>query len=450
MLPLRANRYRYSYGLQSELLRTKPLRELSLSVQVNSALPLKSVTCPTHSARDAANGALGPASSSRPRNTRRRAISRSCARSTAASPTSSSIPHRRGDDGYFLLQLTPPGRDGNWQREVLPDGKPLNLVLAVRHVGLDGRARNASSRRSSWRRCCRRSARRTGSSWRRPTSTPPGRRRKPLAADGREHRQGARSFLDDRGSLGWTDLDQAFAAVLKKAPADAQVIYIGDGIVTAGETRSESFVKQLGGWLPRAAWTRGKHHADSRASRTFHAVTVGNTYEPTVLQGIAAVGRRLGPQHHRRANAAGGRPRAAERDRPAGPARFEGRVPRREGGGRLSRPAAATCRPARSRFSSAAICPTGKDQQGEVVVTGKLGSEPVRYAAKIDLKDAEAGNSFIPRLWARAHLDHLLQQGHERRPSATRSSRCPKSSTSSRRTRRCWCWKPTPTASGSA
>src|SRR4029077_4717787 len=49
--------------------------------------------------------------------------------------------------------------------------------------------------------------------------------------------------------------------------------------------------------------------------------------------------------------------------------------------------------------------------QGEVVVTGKLGSEPVRYAAKIDLKDAEAGNSFIPRLWARAHLDYLLQQG---------------------------------------
>ena len=36
------------------------------------------------------------------------------------------------------------------------------------------------------------------------------------------------------------------------------------------------------------------------------------------------------------------------------------------------------------------------------------------------------------------------------RRCATRSSRCPKSSTSSRRTRRCWCWRPTPTASGSA
>src|SRR6202008_4612295 len=55
--------------------------------------------------------------------------------------------------------------------------------------------------------------------------------------------------------------------------------------------------------------------------------------------------------------------------------------------------------------------PTGNDQQGENVVTGHRGSETIRYAARIDLKDAEAGNSFIPRLWARAHLDHLLAQG---------------------------------------
>ncbi len=27
------------------------------------------------------------------------------------------------------------------------------------------------------------------------------------------------------------------------------------------------------------------------------------------------------------------------------------------------------------------------------------------------LADAEQGNSFIPRLWARMHLDYLLQQG---------------------------------------
>ena len=51
VLPLRANRYRYSYGLRSELMRTTPLRELSLTITVNSALALKSVTCPTHMAQ---------------------------------------------------------------------------------------------------------------------------------------------------------------------------------------------------------------------------------------------------------------------------------------------------------------------------------------------------------------------------------------------------------------
>src|SRR4029079_16602347 len=47
VLPLRANKYRYTYGLRSDLLRMKPVRELSLKVLVNSAIPLKDVTCPT-------------------------------------------------------------------------------------------------------------------------------------------------------------------------------------------------------------------------------------------------------------------------------------------------------------------------------------------------------------------------------------------------------------------
>src|SRR5690606_4710400 len=55
--------------------------------------------------------------------------------------------------------------------------------------------------------------------------------------------------------------------------------------------------------------------------------------------------------------------------------------------------------------------PEGADQQGEVVVTGDLDGKPVTFAARIGLADAEAGNSFIPRLWARGHLDQLLQQG---------------------------------------
>ena len=51
VLPLRGNRYRYSYALQSELLKQHPLRDLSIDLKVNSAVPIKSVSSPTHPAR---------------------------------------------------------------------------------------------------------------------------------------------------------------------------------------------------------------------------------------------------------------------------------------------------------------------------------------------------------------------------------------------------------------
>ena len=38
-------------------------------------------------------------------------------------------------------------------------------------------------------------------------------------------------------------------------------------------------------------------------------------------------------------------------------------------------------------------------------------SKPVKFAARISLKDAEEGNSFIPRLWAKMHMESLLAQG---------------------------------------
>ena len=43
--------YRYSYALQSELLRQHPLRELAIDVKLNSAAPLRRVASPTHPVR---------------------------------------------------------------------------------------------------------------------------------------------------------------------------------------------------------------------------------------------------------------------------------------------------------------------------------------------------------------------------------------------------------------
>ena len=146
------------------------------------------------------------------------------------------IPHRRGSDGYFLVQLTPPAPEGNWQREVIADGAPLSVVLLCdTSASMDSQKRKQQAefvatvlaslgeKDRFWLAACD-----VGTVWAAP---------EPLAPTA-ENIAKARDFLDQRVSLGWTNLEQAFGDVLKKSPAGAQVVYIGDGIVTAGAVRS--------------------------------------------------------------------------------------------------------------------------------------------------------------------------------------------------------------------
>ncbi|HEY2882234.1 MAG TPA: VIT domain-containing protein, partial [Pirellulales bacterium] len=415
VLPLRDNRYRYSYGLRSELLTANPLRELSLSVQVNSALPLKSVTCPTHSVRTQQTEHSAQVDFAAQEYTPNRDFEVVCEIDNRGSDVVV-VPHRRGTDGYFLLQLTPPGGEGNFQRELLPDGKPLDLVfLCDTSASMDAQKRKDQAEfvatalaALSPKDRFQLAATDVATVWVDPeamSATP-------------ENIAKARDFLEHRVSLGWTNLDQAFVDVLKRAPAGAQVVYIGDGIVTAGnldhtvEIDPADFVKRLARILAdQKPADSGK--ANESASRVIlHAVTVGNVYEQTVLNGIATLG-------HGSIRAIGGEqtPQLAAREwltelvRPGLrdlQVHFDGvkvaavypdpdHLPQLPAG--------------TQQILVGRYLPTGEDQHGEVIVTGTQGGEKVKYSARINLKDAEAGNSFIPRLWARRQLDFLLNQG---------------------------------------
>ncbi len=402
VLPLRADQYRYTYGLRSEMLRIKPLRELSLTVTVNSALPLKSVTCPTHSARISQTAHSAQVEFTAQEYTPSRDFE-VLAQIDGRQSDVVVIPHRRGSDGYFLVQLTPPAPEGNWQREVIADGAPLSVVLLCdTSASMDSQKRREQAefvatvlaslgeKDHFWLAACD-----VGTVWASP---------EPLAPTA-ENIAKARDFLDQRVSLGWTNLERAFGDVLKKSPAGAQVVYIGDGIVTAGQSDPAEFVNRLGRLIGAAA--KG---ADKPAGRVFHAVTVGNSFESTVLKGIAALGggsvRSIGGDETPQTVALqwlGEITQPGLRDLNV---EFRGLKVAAVYPDRLPNLAAGTQQILVGRY-----LPTGQDQQGEVIVTGHRGSETVRYAAKINLKDAEAGNSFIPRLWARAHLDHLLSQG---------------------------------------
>lgn len=395
MLPLRANQYRYSYGLKSEMLQTKPLRELSIDVLVNSSLPLKHVSSPTHAARADQTAHSAHLEFSAQEYSPDRDFELVC---TLGGRTSDvvMIPHQRGDDGYFLVQLMPPGPQGNWQREIVPDGEPLNLLLVC-----DTSASMDSGNRKTQADFVAAVL----------TSLGPNDTFNLATADVNcdwlfkdavqttaENIGKARDVLEKRISLGWTDLDRVFESVVKRADKATQVIYVGDGIVTAHNANPQDFAARLN-------LIYGKD-----AKSTFHAVSTGSSYESIVLKSIAAKG--------------GGSMRQITGDQTASVVAMEllneiaqpglrdlnvefrgirvaGIYP-----DRLPNLAAGTQQILIGRY-----LPDGKAQSGQIVVTGKRGGEEVKFVADVSFADAEQGNSFIPRLWARQHLDHLLQQG---------------------------------------
>ncbi len=396
VLPLRGRSYRYTYPLQSELLKQHPLRELAIDVRIHSVLPLASVRCPTHLARIDRTAHSGRVEFTAQEFTPERdfevVVDVDARRSEVVA-----IPHRRGEDGYFMLMLLPPGGDGDWQRETLPDGQALELlILADTSASLDPGARRAQAdfvaallgglttkdrfNLAGFDVDC---------DWVFDDF---------VGAD-EKHVAAARAFLDDRHSLGWTDLDRAVESALHRAGPQTHVIYVGDGIPVTADSDPVTAAQRL----------RRSYDA-SGSEAAFHAVSVGSRYESVVLRAMAS----LGGGSMRQITGEQGPAKVAletlaELIRPAVRdlmVEFRGLRTARVYPDQLPNLAPGTQHILLGRY-----LPEGTDQQGEVVVTGVEQGRPVRFHAPIALADAESGNSFIPRLWARMHLDYLLQQG---------------------------------------
>jgi hypothetical protein len=97
---------------------------------------------------------------------------------------------------------------------------------------------------------------------------------KPVSATRRTSRRTA--IPRERSSLGWTDLDKAFASALKATDAGTHVVYLGDGTQPTGTADPVAFADRL------RKLTKG--------SGTFHAVALGSSYEPAALKAIASLG----------------------------------------------------------------------------------------------------------------------------------------------------------------
>ncbi len=399
VLPLRGNSYRYQYALQSELLKQHPLRQLEIEVKINSARPLKAVSSPTHSTRNAL-GSMGHSA----------LVEFSAKEYTPTSdfeavvelqgqqPEVVLIPHRRGEDGYFMVQLMPPGTsagEGQLQREVLPNSEPIDLLLLAdtsASIDAPSRKRQAEVIAALLTALTPKDKFNLGTC----DVECPWVFAKPAAADAKNIEM-TRQKLAARRSLGWTDLDKAIRSALAQCGPKTQVVYIGDGIVTTGDADPVAFVKRL------------RRMAEGKPG-TFHSLAVSSSFESGVLKAISAIG--------------GGSFRQVSGSR--GPAAVAMELL-----GEITQPALRDMRIEFRGLRTARVypdplpnlaqgmqqivlgryAPQGKDQTGEVVVSGMLGGKPVKYSAQVSLKDAEESNSFIPRLWARMHLDTLLEQG---------------------------------------
>ena len=138
------------------------------------------------------------------------------------------VPHRRGDDGYFLALITPPDEGGAWKRDLVADGDPMEVVILADTSGsMDATARanqdallgallgSLGEKDAFQLATCDNEVR-----W----------------FDGDGSVEAARDFVAGRTSLGWSDLDAAFAAVVDRLTngKNTHVVYIGDGVVTTG------------------------------------------------------------------------------------------------------------------------------------------------------------------------------------------------------------------------
>ncbi|QDT33419.1 VIT domain-containing protein [Thalassoglobus polymorphus] len=400
VLPLQGNRFRYSYGLKSEMLQTNPLRELNIRCLINSTIPLSAVESPTHTCRTQLTDHSAELEFVAQEYSPTKDFEVVCDVSQRENDVVL-IPHQRGGDGYFLFELMPPAESGDWKRQTVLDGSPLELILLCDTSGsMDSSMRKAQQEfvatlLGSLSDDDRVAVATTDVStdWLVEKFSAPTEKR--IAA--------IRENLENRVSLGWTDLDQAFSAVMKKATSKTQVIYIGDGIVTTTQSDPAAFVNRLKRRFEEA-------RTQSGTAPGFHAVSVGSTSESVVLKGISSLGKgsmrqvsgEITPQLAalnllKEITSPGLKDVQVE---------FQGIEVAAVYPEELPNIPVGTQQILVGRYR-----PTGENQTGKVVVTGMLDGKPVKYVAHVNLSEAESGNSFIPRLWARGHLDQLMQQG---------------------------------------
>ena len=392
VLPKRGSTYRYAYGLRSEMLRLNPLARLELNMTVSSGTPLEAIRCPSHPCRVqlADNSARLDFSAEEYTPTRDFLVE------IETKPDADPVvvrTHRRGADGYLLALIDAPAPPDDG-RGLVRDGDPLDIIVLADTSGsmagdprrIQLRALDALVATLGERDRLRVATVDTEVRWYEPD----------VSRNAADRRRGAIEFVEARIPLGWSRLQEGFREAFDRLDENTHLVYLGDGIVTAGATDPNLNADRLRSGFP------GRGHV--------HTISCGAASETAVLNALAKLGQGSTRELRDEADIAGATrdlfdafTQPAVRDLEV---TFDGVAVAATYPAELPHLPAGTQAVVVGRYD-----PTQGDGTGTIRVRAEYDGRPFAHDVDFELVADEAGNSFIPRLWARRRLAHLMTQG---------------------------------------
>ncbi|MBL4846880.1 MAG: hypothetical protein JKY65_15280, partial [Planctomycetes bacterium] len=395
VLPKQGDSFRYQYSLRSEMLRRHPLSKLELSVTVSSQEELASVRCPSHPGRIQGTPHASRFEFSAEEVTPERDFELVVTTKRTPGGRDTLIPHQRSDDGYFLCLVDAPpatARKG--------PAPPLDLiVIADTSASVEGPAREALVS------FCESLIGNLGVKDRFNLLTTDTEVR--WAFDDAQKStidtiERALAHVEQRAPLGWTDLDPAFREAFARAKPNTQIVYIGDATHTRGDADPVATARRIAALHSVA----GKGNV--------HVVQPGSKGETQAMISLAALGL--------------GSTRALGESDPATAAQdllLEMSAPKLSDVSiKINGMAVAAVYPRRlpnlplgsQHVLVGRFLPTpGAPIKASIEVSANAGGKPfTRSSSSTFTTTPGDGNSFVPRLWARRHLDALLEEGRSK------------------------------------
>ena len=384
--------YRYRYGLRSDMLRKTPLDQLDIGARISSSRRIRSLSSPSLACR-IETAEMGGSVEFSAENFRPDRDFELVIEEEAGGESIQMINHRRGDDGYFMLLVDAPVEEETQRPEILREGDPLSLIILVDRSGsMNGLPSDLQ------RRFVEALFASLSPTDRFALATLDGQPRWAFNGmrSGTEAQRDALAQLDRGIALGWTDIEASMRAALERAEAGTQILYLGDGVQSQGELGAAALSARLGA-LPRFGQfpihAIGLGNVDSLALRSLATKSSGSLRmleEKTEAASTAAelVRELTAPVLRDLSVEIVGAEVAALHPTP---------IPNVPAGRQTI---------LLGRYD--ALVASG---EAELIVRGRFGDRPFEQRQKVRFVEDGGGNSFVPRLWARRRLDHLLAQG---------------------------------------